>query len=118
MLFAGERNPIELAAGDVLFSVGDPGDTMFAVVDGEIDVGIDGAVIEKIGVGGILGELSLIDEAPRSAGAVAAVPTKIARVDRHRFTFLVREHPTFALQVMSVMAARLRRNMPPSHAEA
>jgi CRP/FNR family transcriptional regulator, cyclic AMP receptor protein len=93
----------------VLFSIGDPGDVMYAVIEGVIEVSFEGVVIERIEAGGILGELSLIDASPRSATAAAAEPTKVAKVDKHRFTFLVQEHPTFALQVMTVMAERLRR---------
>jgi CRP-like cAMP-binding protein len=46
---------------------------------------------------------------PRSATAVAVSETTLATVDRHRFLFLVQETPMFALEVMSVMADRLRR---------
>jgi CRP-like cAMP-binding protein len=39
----------------------------------------------------------------------AKVPTRVVSVDQRHFTFLVHEHPTFALQVMKIMAERLRR---------
>jgi CRP/FNR family cyclic AMP-dependent transcriptional regulator len=51
----------------------------------------------------------LIDTAPRSASAIAATPSRLVCVGKREFTFLVQEHPTFALQVMAVMAERLRR---------
>ena len=41
--------------------------------------------------------------------AVAATTAKLVTVDRSQFTFLVQEHPTFALEVMKIMAERLRR---------
>ena len=62
----------------------------------------------SVGVGSILGELALIDASPRAATARATVPTRVARIDKKHFMFLVQEHPTFALQVMAVMADRLR----------
>ena len=53
--------------------------------------------------------MALVDEAPRSATATAATETRVVRVDLEHFIYLVQEHPTFALQVMSVMAERLRK---------
>lgn len=68
-----------------------------------------GTVIEDVGPGGIIGGLALIDSAPRRAGATARAPARVACVDHKYFTYLVQEHPTFALQVMTVMAERLRK---------
>jgi CRP-like cAMP-binding protein len=66
-------------------------------------------VVEEVGPGGILGEMALIDTEPRSATATARTDSRVVRVDQKQFTFLVHEHPTFALQVMRVMAGRLRK---------
>ena len=56
----------------VLFrQAGDPGDVMYTVVEGEIDLLLDDTVVETMHAGGILGELALIDAAPRSAEAHA-----------------------------------------------
>jgi len=108
-LFKSSREAYDVAAGDVLFREGDPGYAMFAVIDGEIDVERRGRVIEKVGPGGIIGELALIDATPRTATATAGTPSRIVRVDQRQFLFLVQEHPTFAIQVMHVMADRLRK---------
>ena len=94
--------------GAVIFREGDPGDVMYAVVEGEVDLDVHGTVVETVGEGGILGELALIDTEPRSATAIARTQVRIAAVDQNRFMFLVHEHPRFALQVMRVMAERLR----------
>jgi CRP-like cAMP-binding protein len=108
-LFNKSADAAEVPAGEVLFCEGDPGDVMFAVVDGRIDLTKSGAIIEEIGPGGIVGEMALIDSSPRSATATAAVPARVVAVDRQHFTYLVQEHPTFALQVMALMAERLRK---------
>jgi CRP/FNR family cyclic AMP-dependent transcriptional regulator len=105
-----ERDTLALQPGDVLFREGDlDDDVMFAVVEGQVELSRDGAIIEDVGPGGIVGELALIDPAARSATATARTDARVARVDKKVFTFLVQEHPTFALQVMTVMAQRLRR---------
>jgi len=108
-LFRNSREALSLESGEVLFREGDSGDTMFAVAEGQIALARAGTVIEDVGPGGILGEMALIDSAPRSATATATAPTRVVRVDQQHFTYLVHEHPTFALQVMTIMAERLRR---------
>ena len=103
------RDASLLEPGDVLFEAGDEGDAMFAVVEGEVELVRDGRVLETVGAGGILGELALVDPGPRSATARARTAARVVRVSLEDFTFLVHEHPTFALQVMTAMAERLRR---------
>jgi signal-transduction protein with cAMP-binding, CBS, and nucleotidyltransferase domain len=62
---------------------------MYAVVEGAVGIIRNGEVIESLVGDDIFGAL--------------------ARVDQEHFTFLVHEHPTFALTVMAVLADRLRR---------
>lgn len=108
-LFKHSKETFDVETGHQLFREGEPGDVMYVVIEGRVDVARGGQVIETIGEGGIIGELALIDTTARSATATTAVPSRLVRVDRDEFTFLVQEHPTFALQVMKVMAERLRR---------
>lgn len=96
-------------AGEVLFREGEAGDVMYAVVDGTIHLMVGDRVVDVVLPGEIVGEMALIDQSQRSATAVAATEVRVAPVDRTRFVYLVQEHPTFALQVMELMAARLRR---------
>ncbi len=95
-------------AGQVIFSAGDPGDVMYVVKDGEVDVVVHGNVVETIGPGGILGEMALIDGSPRSASAVAKTNCQLVPIDETRFKYLVQQTPYFAIEVMRAMARRLR----------
>jgi CRP-like cAMP-binding protein len=108
-VFKNARETTEVAAGTVLFNAGDEGNVMYAVVEGTIDLEREGRVLDKIGPGGIVGEMALVDDVPRSATARASSDARVVSVDAEHFTYLVQEHPTFALQVMRVMAERLRR---------
>lgn len=98
-----------LDAGEPVFFEHQTGDEMYAVLSGRIDVVTYGKVLEQVGPGGIVGEMALIDDGPRSAAALAAEPSEVAIVSRDLFQTLVREEPAFALHVMGVLAARLRR---------
>ena len=108
-IFKYASNTVRLEPGEIAFKEGDPGDVMFAVVEGSVDIVLGETVIETVESGGIVGELALVDSGPRSASAIARTPAVLARVDQREFMFLVQEHPTFALEVMRILAARIRR---------
>jgi CRP/FNR family cyclic AMP-dependent transcriptional regulator len=74
-----------------------------------VDIVIGGTIVETVGPEQFFGELALIDEAPRSANAVARSRCKLVPLTQREFTFLVDEIPFFALRVMKVLADRLRR---------
>ena len=82
---------------------------MFVVQEGEVDIVIGDFLLETVHPDGILGELSLIDQETRIASAIARTNCTLQSIDKRRFLFLVQETPIFALQVMKVMAERLRR---------
>ncbi len=107
-MFKHSRDIVQLQPGEVLFRDGDPGDCMYAVVEGAVALTVHDLPVEQVGPGGILGEMALIDTAQRSATATAVTATRAARIDERQFMYLVHEHPTFALQVMTAMAERLR----------
>jgi len=79
------------------------------ILEGQVDIQASGKVLETIHSGGIFGELALVDNEPRSAEAVAKTDCKLVPINKKRFGFLVTETPFFALEVMKVMANRLRQ---------
>ena len=107
--FAHERDIRVFKAGDVIFSDGDPGDHMFAVLEGDVEIRKGERVLERLTVGGIFGELALIDRTARSATAVAVRDCRLAAVGQQRFAALVQQMPYFALDLMKILADRLRR---------
>ena len=100
----------EFPAGATVFSEGDPGDRLYIVRSGSVELSAHGDVLETLGEGGIFGEMAVIDREPRSASAVARSDSELVAIDKRRFWFLVQETPYFAEIVMRVMADRLRRN--------
>jgi CRP/FNR family transcriptional regulator, cyclic AMP receptor protein len=108
-LFRFEQDAEPFAAGRPIFRVGDPGAAMYGVKEGEVDIIVNGKVLETVGPGGFFGEMALIDKQPRSAGATAKNDCKLVRIDERRFQYLVQQTPFFALQLMRVLVRRLRQ---------
>ena len=81
---------------------------MFVVLEGSVRLSVTGRTLEKVGKGGVFGEMALIDSAPRSATATALTACTLVPVTAQRFKALVKESPDFAIDIMRVMAARLR----------
>lgn len=96
-------------AGETIFRKGDPRSCMFVVNHGEVEIRLGDKVVEVVQPGGIFGEMAMIDDHPRTATAVARADCKLVPIDQKRFQFLVQQTPHFALEVMRVLAERLRR---------
>ena len=108
-LFRNSDNTLDFAAGQTIFSEGDAGDLMYVVIDGEVDLLVKGKLVEQLAAGGALGEMALIGKSARSATAIARTACTLAPIDEKRFKFLVQQTPNFALQLMRIIAERLRR---------
>jgi CRP-like cAMP-binding protein len=108
-LFRNAKETRIVPAGETIIREGEPGDVMYVLLEGEIDIAVHGRVINHLQPGDMFGELALIDSRPRSATAIAVAECKLAMVDQRRFMFLVQETPFFAIHVMDVLASRLRR---------
>ena len=94
--------------GEYIFKEGDPGDVMYAVVEGEVEIIVNGSLINIVRPGEVLGEMALIDKKPRSATAVAFSDCKLVVIDEQRFNFLIQQTPLFVTQIMKVMSDRIR----------
>lgn len=108
-LFRNEDNLIEFKARDVIFSTGDPADTMYIIKQGEVDIRAGGNLIVTSTTGEIFGEMALIDASPRSATAQARSDCVLIPIDQQRFTFLVQQTPYFSLYVMRILVDRIRK---------
>ncbi len=94
--------------GAVIFKAGDSGDLAYAVKEGVVNILVGERVVEQVKPGGIFGEMALIDHNTRSATAVAATDCQLVPISARQFTLLVQQTPFFALEVMRLMAERLR----------
>jgi CRP-like cAMP-binding protein len=103
-----EQDSRSYAQGESIFREGDAGNEMFAVQQGSVDLLVSGTIVENVAPGGIFGEMSLIDGAPRSATAIAGEHCKVVAIDEKRFEELTKKEPNFALNVLRVISQRLR----------
>ena len=108
-MFATDDNTRIYEPGEAIFHAFDMGSEMYIVVDGEVELTIDSTVLEAIGPGQPFGEMALIDQAPRVATATAKTRCKLIVIPEKRFLFMVQQAPEFALEIMKVMADRLRK---------
>jgi CRP/FNR family transcriptional regulator, cyclic AMP receptor protein len=96
-------------AGERIFLEQDPGDCLYVVHTGRVEVLSFGSMLESVGPNGIFGEMALIDKCPRAAAALASEATEVAVIDRSEFLTLIREEPEFALRIMRQLTERVRR---------
>ena len=108
-MLRGALDAFELSAGEVLFLEGEDGDRMYVLLEGRMDVVVGQTLVETVGDGGIVGEMALIDDAPRSASVITTKACRLVGINRERFHALVEKNPDFSTHVMKVMADRLRR---------
>jgi CRP/FNR family cyclic AMP-dependent transcriptional regulator len=100
-------------AGKMLFSYGDPGDSLYLVRAGEVEIFFkndtgERIVLETPGVGDFFGELSLIDAGPRTASALVTKDLEAVVVDREDLEGLLRLHPAAAMDLLTATGKRLR----------
>ncbi len=102
-------DPVSYSAGQTIFQEGELGEHLYFVKSGEVTITVHDTVVNRIGAGDIFGEMALIDHKVRSATATAVSDTEVVPVDERRFLFLVQQHPYFSINLMSVLADRIRR---------
>src|SRR5687767_9507683 len=88
--------------GDVIFKEGDPGDGLYVVLSGRVQIsamisGGERHVFSTVGAGDVFGEMALLDNLPRSAHASAEGDTTVAFVPREEFVELLKNSPALSL---------------------
>ncbi|MBV8601861.1 MAG: cyclic nucleotide-binding domain-containing protein [Candidatus Eremiobacteraeota bacterium] len=108
-LFRHDDDLLSVPSGEAIFEIDDPADCMYVVAEGALEIRIGDTMLERVETGGIVGEMAVVERLPRSATAIAVEDSKLAKIDQKRFLYLVQNHPFFAVEVMQVLANRLRK---------
>ncbi len=95
-------------SSDVIVHKGDKGVGFYLVLDGTVEVRADGKTLSKLGRGQFFGEMSLVDDQPRSADVVAVEPSKCLVLNVMHFKSAISNNPEIALKVLQELARRLR----------
>ena len=95
--------------GAPILRAGSTGDACYIVLDGRAEVRLrPGRPGIAVGVGDVIGEMALLDDAPRSADAVAETELVCFTLPRTSFKRLLRDEPTVTLVLLQTLAGRLR----------
>ena len=105
--------PVKLAANEILFLAGDPGDGCFRLNEGLLKVSMvspKGAerILAILGPGSIVGDMAMIDGRPRSASVSALRDCKLSFVSRSAFEAVAEKNPEISKHLLNLLAARLR----------
>jgi CRP/FNR family transcriptional regulator, cyclic AMP receptor protein len=95
-------------AGEIIFKEGDEAEQLFVIKSGKIRIQLGNRTLAELSANSIFGEMALIDAAPRSATAIAVTDVELVPIAEKQFLFLVSQTPFFALNLMRVLAGRLR----------
>jgi CRP-like cAMP-binding protein len=106
----------QLDKDQTVFKQNDPGDAVYFIRLGWIKIVLvdnngNELTINQVGPGEIIGEMSLLDELPRSAGAVALSPTQILRLANDDFRAVIDKYPQLGMQFAKNISERLRFNV-------
>jgi len=104
----------QLAAGETLFKAGAPGESLYVVRSGEIELFIRDTAGQKIalaiaGAGEVFGELALLDRGPRTATAIALTDCELLELDRDDLLLLFQKSPNAALRLLAAMSHMTRK---------
>jgi CRP/FNR family cyclic AMP-dependent transcriptional regulator len=97
-----------LKAGETIFKEGETAKELYVIKSGQVEIRLGNRLLATLEANDIFGEMALFDSAPRSATAVAKTDVALVPVSKKDFVSLVSRAPTFALDIMSMLARRLR----------
>lgn len=114
----GRQGPTELiteqhyAPGEIVFKEGDIGDAMYIVRSGRA-VKVKGdlkspTVLGHLGIGEIVGEMTLLEDQPRSVSVIAVENLRLLRISRDDFQHMLSQRPTLGMSILRALSSRLR----------
>jgi CRP/FNR family cyclic AMP-dependent transcriptional regulator len=106
--------PIQFEAGTQIFHVGDAGDAMYLIDDGQIRISVTDAdgrdvILAELGPGDFFGEMAMLDRHGRSASAIATQHARVAMLTRENFLTFVSSDSRIVLEMLGAITNRLRR---------
>jgi CRP-like cAMP-binding protein len=95
-------------AGEVIIKKGESGVGFYLILDGSVEVKSGETVLSKLGPGQFFGEMSVIDDEPRSADVITVEPSRCLVLTAWSFDALISEHPKIAMKMLREFVRSLR----------
>ncbi|MEY2440348.1 MAG: family transcriptional regulator, cyclic receptor protein [Verrucomicrobiota bacterium] len=113
---AGQLDVVAFGAGETVFNYGEPGDAIYVISSGEVEVFFKNDTGERIVLevatrGDFFGELSMLDQGTRSASVVATQETQALRLDRNDLEKFLSLRPGAAMDILTAMGKRHRETV-------
>ena len=111
MVIAQIAQDVRFEAGNVLFRKGDPGDALYLILEGEVDiVNEKGKRLTNLGPTGCFGEVSLLDKKGRTATAVCVNDCRTLRISSSDFEEILERYPLLYKNIIQVLTGWLRED--------
>lgn len=98
----------EFQPGQIIVTQGTPGTAFYLILQGRVEIMRDGSSLGALSAGDFFGEMSLLDNAPRSATIRALETTTCLMLSSWDFKALLEQHPSIAIKLLEVLSRRLR----------
>ena len=105
----GRQDPAIFPAGKVIMTAGAAGAFMYVVLDGRVAISVGTNIVERVGSGGMFGEMALVDRSARAATATAETDCSLLAINRNEFLDLVRAKPAFGASLLKSIALRMQQ---------
>ncbi len=103
------QEPAVFPAGKTIMSAGAVGAFMYVVLEGRVAISVGNSVVERVGTGGMFGEMALVDRSARAASAAAETDCKLLAINRADFLNLVKAKPAFGASLLKAIALRMQQ---------
>jgi CRP-like cAMP-binding protein len=112
-MLAERGRPKRFAKGEVIMRQGDPSDTLHVITRGTVSVersqpGEEQLVLAELGISDVVGEMGLLDNAPRSATVTALEDTETLEIHATVVALVVMQYPQVASALLRTLSHRLR----------
>ena len=108
-IFQRQSDPLQFSEGDHIFEEGEKGEVMYGILEGNVDLQVNGQIVEAMQTGDVFGEGALVQPSGvRASTAIAKTSCTLAYIDEKRFLFAIQNTPMFAIHVMRSYSSRLR----------
>lgn len=106
------QNRIQVGQGETIFTEGEPGDSMYVIVEGQVRIERQSArtpvVLATLKPGAFFGEMAVVDHTERTATAVAATDTTLMVVAASELELLLKKRPDLGAKMIRTLARRLK----------